>query len=149
MPFQVMHPHHGLAKGCRQRTGYASTHQQRTGQTRPTCVGDRIHVSQRFLRLRHHLTRQRHDPADVVTAGQLGHHPTIGLVHVYLAVQRVGQQARHVMARRVHQRYTCFITTRFKSNNQHGLSVSVTVHDLSNTGRYGQVAASWLSGVTS
>jgi hypothetical protein len=58
---------------------------------RATGVGDGVHRRQRQAGLGQHRVGQREHAADVVAAGQLGHHAAIGLVHLDLAVQRLAQ----------------------------------------------------------
>ena len=103
MPFEVVHAQHRLAQRRGQRAGHARAHQQRPGQTWAACIGHHIDVGQSGARFGQDLARERQHAADVVAAGQLGHHTAIGLVHVDLAVKRVRQQARQGLARGLHQ----------------------------------------------
>jgi hypothetical protein len=64
-----------------------------------------------------HLLGQRQHAADVVAAGQLGHHAAIGLVHVDLAVQRVRQQHGHAGVAGAHQRHAGFVARRFDAQH--------------------------------
>ena len=95
MPFEVVHTQHGLVERCTQRAGHASTHQQRPCQARPAGVSHHVHICQALACFGHHGLGEREHPADMVAAGQLGHHAAIRLVHLDLAVQRMRQQGGH------------------------------------------------------
>ena len=56
-------------------------------------ISDRIDLGRHAVSFSQHLTNQGQHALDVVTRGQLRHHPAIGTVQVDLAEQRVGQQA--------------------------------------------------------
>jgi hypothetical protein len=72
---------------------------------------------------RQHLAGERQHAADVVAAGQLGHHAAVGLVHLHLAVQGMRQQARHARAAGIDQRHARLVARRFDSQDQHRSSV--------------------------
>jgi hypothetical protein len=82
-------------------------------------------------RLLHDLLNQRQHTANVVSAGQLGHHPAIGLVHFNLRVKGLGQQNRPNWGgtwgtlNRFDQGHTGFIARRFNAQNNHGRSVAL------------------------
>ena len=95
MPFEVVHAQHGLVERRTQRAGHASPHQQRPCQARPPGVGHHIHISKALARFGQNGLGQGQHTADMVAAGQLGHHAAIRLVHVDLAVQRMRQQGGH------------------------------------------------------
>ena len=123
MPFKVMHAHGGLAQCGSQRTGNACAHQQCARQAGAARKGHHIHIRQGFVRVFHDLPTQGQRTPNVVATGQLRHHAAISLVHVNLTVQRMRQQLGYAGARRIHQRHTRFITTRFKSQYKHAASV--------------------------
>ena len=120
MPFQVVHRYQRQAARKGQRRRHARAHQERAGQPRPPGVGDRVHIVQRAASLGQHRVGQRQHPANVVAAGQLGHHTAIGLVHLDLAVQRMAQQPGHTVAAGVHQGHTGFVARRFNAEDSHG-----------------------------
>jgi hypothetical protein len=118
MPLQVVHAQHRLVQRRAQGTGHARAHQQRPGQARAAGVGHHIHLARAAARLGSTWVRQRQHAPDVVAAGQLGHHAAIGLVHVDLAVQRMGQQSGHTGPRCRHQGHTGFVAGRFDAQHQ-------------------------------
>ena len=74
----------------------------------------------------HHGLGEREHPADMVAAGQLGHHAAIRLVHLDLAVQRMRQQGGHSHpASRADQRHAGFIARRFNTQDQQAHAPSV------------------------
>ncbi|MCY1532759.1 hypothetical protein D9M68_680480 [compost metagenome] len=105
MPFEVMHPQHRLAQRHAERAGHAGAHEQRAGQAGPARVGHHVELGQRAPGLGHDGFGERQHAADVVAAGQLGHHAAVGLVHGDLAVQRVRTQQRQRVAVRLDQRH--------------------------------------------
>ena len=66
-----------------------------TCQARPAGVSHHVHICQALACFGHHGLGEREHPADMVAAGQLGHHAAIRLVHLDLAVQRMRQQGGH------------------------------------------------------
>ena len=86
MPLQVVHPQHWFIQRSPQGAGQTRTHQQRTGQAGAPGVRHHVHVGQPTARLGQYRLGQRQHTPDMVAAGQLGHHTTIGLVHLDLAV---------------------------------------------------------------
>jgi len=110
MPFQVVHAQHRLVQRRAQRASHASTHQQRTGQPWPARERHHIHILQGLAGCGQHLMGQRQHAANMVAAGQFGHHAAIGLVHLDLAVQRMRQQHRQIVATHPHQCHPGFIT---------------------------------------
>ena len=117
MPFQVVHAQNRLAQGRTQRTSHTGPHQQGPRQARPTGEGHHIHVLQRLARCLQHLLGQRQHATNMVAAGQLRHHATIGLVHLDLAVKRMRQQHRQVRPTDPYQRHPGFVTRGL--NTQH------------------------------
>jgi hypothetical protein len=63
---------------------------------------------------------QGQNAANVVSAGQLGHHTTIGLVHIDLAMQGMAQQHGYALGLHIHQGDTGFIARRFNTQHTHG-----------------------------
>ena len=110
MALQMVHAQHRFAQRRGQCTSHARAHQQRPGQTRSSGVGHHVDVAQGAPRFGQHLTRERQHPADVVAAGQLGHHAAIGLVHLDLAVERVRQQTWHGSPGGFHQGHARLVT---------------------------------------
>ena len=119
MPLQVVHAQHRTIQRCTQRTGNASSHQQ--GACQPGSARKRYQINSRqgLLRLDKNLFCQGQYAADVVPAGQFGHHTAVGLMHGHLAVQGVGQQHRDAGRPAAHQRNARFITRRLNSKDQH------------------------------
>ena len=120
MAFEVVHADHRSVQREAQGARHARAHEQRTGQPRPSGVGHRVHGRQRQGGLGQHGVGQRQHATDVVSAGKLGHHAAIGLVHLDLAVQRVTEQARCGVAAGIDQRHAGFVTRRFDSQDKHG-----------------------------
>ena len=118
MAFQVVHPQHRNVQRRAQRTGHAGADQQRARQAGAARVGHHIHGVQMFTGFVQHGLRQRQHAADMVAAGKLRHHAAIGLVHVDLAVQGMGQQPRHAAALDTHQGHAGFVTGRFDAQDQ-------------------------------
>ena len=81
----------GFVQGEGQRVGIARTGQKRAAQPRPLGEGHRVDVGIVFARVAQAGTGQRHEAADVVAAGQLGHHAAVFGVHGHLGVQGVGE----------------------------------------------------------
>ena len=126
VPLQVVHAQHRLAQRRTQRAGHAGAHQQRTRQAGAARVSYYIDSCQRLPRLRQHVIGQWNHAADVVTAGQLGHHAAVVGMHRHLGVQRVRQQLGHAVFTRAHQRHAGFVAGRFDTENQgrHGAGLS-------------------------
>jgi hypothetical protein len=86
---QVVHAQHWPLQRCAQRAGHARSDQQRAGQPRPPRESDHVHVRQSATGIPQHQFGQRQHATNMVTAGQLGHHTAVSLVHVDLAEQGV------------------------------------------------------------
>ena len=131
MPFQVMHTQQGLVPSRSQASGHPSTDQQSTRQSGAARERHHINLSGLNTRLVQNGLRQGNDPANVVSAGQLGHHPAIGLVHFNLRVKGLGQQNRPSWGctwgplSGFDQGHTGFIARRFNAQNNHGRSVAL------------------------
>lgn len=82
---QVARPGDGL--------GHAGSHQQGAGQAGAGGVSHGVHVVQGQAGVVQGLSGQGQYPPHVIAGGQLRHHAPIGLVHVDLRIQRMGQQA--------------------------------------------------------
>jgi hypothetical protein len=89
-----------------------------TGQPGSAGIGDHVDLVERAIGRLQNLPGQRQYAPDVVAAGQFRHHAAIGLVHVDLAVQGMGQQCRNPVAMRLHQSDTGFVAGRLDSQNQ-------------------------------
>ena len=114
----MVHTQNGFAQSSAQRAGHTRTHQQGTRQTRSPREAHHVHVFQTAFGLGQYLLGQWKHTANVVAAGQLGHHATVGLVHVDLAVQRMRQQCGHTRLVHFHQRHTGFVAGRLDAQHQ-------------------------------
>ena len=121
-----MHTKHWLAQRSAERACNARTHEQRTREARATRVGNDVDAVQTTSRLAQDLLCQRQDAPDVIARRQLRHHPTVGLVHVDLAVQCMGQQARHAACVCLDKCYARLIARRLNTQNFHRPSVPST-----------------------
>ena len=84
--FQMVHGQDGFAQCEGQRVGISRTGQQRAAQAGALRVGNRVDVGILHARFLQSRLRERHEPADVVAAGQFGHHAAIFGVHGHLGV---------------------------------------------------------------
>ena len=91
--FHMMHAQRRDAPGEGQGLSAGRTDQQRADQARTGGVGDGIDVGGHAVGLGQYLADQRQHALDVVTGGELRHHPAVDAVQVDLAEQRIGQQA--------------------------------------------------------
>ena len=125
MAFEMMNTPHRPIEGCRKTAGGSCTHKKRPCQPRSLGIGNHIHGFQCLACRCHDLPHERHDSADVVAAGELGNHSSIGTVHVDLTVKGVGKEAGNVCTcLRPDQGHSSFITGRFDAENQHGRMLS-------------------------
>ena len=131
MPFQVMDTQQGLVPSRGQTSGHPCPDQQSTRQSGAARERHHINLCGLNTRLVQNGLRQGNDPANVVSAGQLGHHPAIGLVHFNLRVKGLGQQSgpcgRDAGFRfsGFDQGHAGFIARRFNAQNNHGRSVAL------------------------
>ena len=88
----MVYADHGLVQRGSQRAGQTGANKQGAGQSGPSCESNGMQIGQFAASLLHDLAHQWHHPSNVVAAGQFRHHAAVGLVHVDLAVQALGQQ---------------------------------------------------------
>ena len=86
----MVHGQDGFAQCKGQRVGIGRTGQQRAAQAGALRVGNGVDVGILHTRFLQSRLRERHEPADVVAAGQFGHHAAIFGVHGHLGMQLVG-----------------------------------------------------------
>ena len=91
--FEMVHRQHGLAKGKGQRAGVGGAGKQGAAQAGALGVGNGVDVGVSNSGFGQAGPGERHQPADVVAAGQFGHHAAVFGVHGHLGVQRVADQA--------------------------------------------------------
>ena len=96
----MVHRNGGLAQRKSQRVGKACTGQKRAAQARALCKRHGIDIGIAFAGFLQGCFGERHQPADVVAAGQFGHHAAVFRVHRHLRVQLVRQQAVRVLVKR-------------------------------------------------
>ena len=117
MPLQMVNPQHRLAQSRRQTAGHSSAHQQSARQPRAAGKRQHIYVVQLQLRVLKHLLGKGQHTANVVAAGQLGHHAPIGLVQLNLAVQGLPQQLGHLARTGLHQSHPSFVARRLNAEH--------------------------------
>ena len=115
MAFKVVDGDDWFVQGEGQRVGIARTGQKRAAQPRPLGEGHRVDVGIVFARVAQAGTGQRHEAADVVAAGQLGHHAAVFGVHGHLGVQGVGEQSAFAVVKGD----AGFVAGRFDTEYQH------------------------------
>lgn len=120
MPFKVVHANDGFAKRKRERTGHARAHEQGARETGAAGVGHGVHAAQVLAGLAEDLLGQGDDAADVIAAGEFGHHAAVIGMHGDLGVQGMGEQARGGPALPFDQGDAGFVTRRFNAQDPHG-----------------------------
>ncbi len=113
--FHMVHADCRDTPGKRQRTGKATTDQQRPEQARPRGIGHAVDTPGLQPRLAQHLPHQRQQLPDVIARGEFRHHAAVLGMHRDLAVEHVRQQA----AVRIVDRDPGFIAGCFYSEHAH------------------------------
>ena len=98
--------------------------QQRPRQSRATRVGDEIDIDQRDAGICKDLAGQGEHAPYVITRSKLRYDAAIGLVHVNLTMESVGQQLRNPDARfAAHDSDAGFVARGLQAQNNHQDSV--------------------------
>ena len=93
MAFEVVHGDHGFAQRKGERVGIGAAGQKCAAKAGSLGVGDGVDVGVVFAGFVQAGLGERHEAADVVAAGQLGHHAAVFGMHGHLGVQLVTDEA--------------------------------------------------------
>ena len=105
MAFEVVYGDHGFAQRKGECVGIGTAGQKCAAKAGALGVGDGIDVGVVFTGFVQAGLGERHEAADVVAAGQLGHHAAVFGMQRDLALDRMGAQRRHAGQRGVVHRH--------------------------------------------
>ena len=115
MAFEVVYGDHGFAQRKGERVGIGAAGQERAAKAGALGVGNGVDVGVVFAGFVQAGLGERHEAADVVAAGQLGHHAAVFGMHGHLGVQPVADEAVFGAV----ERHAGFVAGGFDAENEH------------------------------
>ncbi len=117
--FHMVYAHRRHLQRPGQRPRHAGADQQCADQAGTGRIGHAVDITYTQAGVGQGLAHQRQQLADVVAAGQFGHHTTVFGVQRDLAVDRMGTQGRAAGQVGVIHRHAGLITGRFDAKDSH------------------------------